>query len=264
MFYYKNTNGLITLHCAPLDEYATHCFTTRKGGVSEGYLAETNLSFAREVRENVLENYRRIATAEGFCMDRITLTDQTHTATVRHVDERTAGMGMSKQSDIVDTDGLITILPNTPLAVFVADCAPVLMADKKSGAVAAVHSGWRGTNKHIAAVALAQMKERFGTRPEDVIAAIGPCIGACCYEVGQDFKDAFEGKWEHLFTPKGEKYHFDLKEANRLVLESAGVQEIYVCDECTRCRHELLYSHRANGAKRGNMCGLIQKKEGKG
>ena len=260
-FYYKNTNGLITLHCAPLDDIAVHCFTTRKGGVSTGYLAQTNLSFSREDRETVLENYRRICAAEGFCMERMTLTDQTHTDTVRLVDEATAGMGMSKPGDITDTDGLITRLANTPLAVFVADCAPVLMADKHSGAVAAVHSGWRGTLKGIAARALEQMHAAYGTRTEDVIAAVGPCIGGCCYEVGQDFKDAFGGKWEHLFTPKGEKYHFDLKEANRLVLQEAGVGEIYVTDECTCCKPDLLFSHRATKGKRGNMAGIIQRKE---
>lgn len=262
MFYYKNTSGLITLHCAPLEEYAEHCFTTRKGGVSTGFLAETNLSFSREDRDTVLENYRRVCAANGFCMERMTLTDQTHTDRVRLVDEATAGMGMSKPSDIKDTDGLITALPQTPLAVFVADCAPVLMADKVSGAVAAVHSGWKGTLQGIAARALEQMAAAFGTRPENVIAAVGPCIGPCCYEVGQDFKDAFGPEWEPLFTRKNEeKYHFDLKTANRRVLEQAGVGEIYVTEECTMCHSELLFSHRATAGKRGNMAGIIQRKE---
>lgn len=260
MFYYKNTNGMITLHCAPLDEIADHCFTTRKGGVSTGYFAETNLSFSREDRETVLENYRRVATAENFCLDRFTLTDQTHTDHVRLVDELTAGMGMSKESDIVDTDGLITNLYDTPLAVFVADCAPVLMADRRTGAVAAVHSGWRGTLAGIAARAVEQMHVAYGTDPNDLIAAVGPCIGACCYEVGADFKDAFAGKWEDLFIPKGEKYHFDLKQANRRVLEEAGVREIYVTDECTMCHSDLLFSHRATKGKRGNMAGIIQRR----
>lgn len=261
MFYYKNTNGLITLHCAPLDEYATHCFTTRMGGVSTGHCAQTNLSFSREDRETVLENYRRICAAEGFAMERLTLTDQTHTDRVRLVDETTAGMGVQKQSDIKDTDGLITDLLQAPLVVFVADCAPVLMADKRTGAVAAVHSGWKGTLKGIAAKAVQQMKENFGTDPRDIIAAVGPCIGPCCYEVGQDFKDAFHGKWEHLFTPKKDKYHFDLKQANRLVLQEAGVGEIYATNECTYCRSDLLFSHRKTQGKRGNMAGIIQRKE---
>ena len=261
MFYYKNTNGVITLHCAPLDEVAEHCFTTRKGGVSTGHLSEMNLSLSREARENVLENYRRVCAAEGFCMERMTLTDQTHTATVRAVDEATAGMGLYKESDIKDTDGLITDQADTPLAVFIADCAPVLLADRKSGAVAAVHSGWRGTLAGIAGVAIQKMSARYGTDPKDLIAAVGPCIGPCCYEVGQDFKDAFEGKWADLFTPKGEKYHFDLKSANRRVLEAAGVQEIYVTDECTMCRNDLLFSHRATAGKRGNMAAIIQRKK---
>ncbi len=261
-FYYKNTNGLITLHCAPLDAYARHCFTTRKGGVSTGHLAQTNLSFSREDRNTVMENYRRICAAEGFCLQRMTLTDQTHTDHIRQVEEATAGMGMSKESDIRDTDGLITDLQHTPLAVFVADCAPVLMADKVTGAVAAVHSGWRGTLAQIAAVALRQMNRAYGTQPQNVIAAVGPCIAKCCYEVGQDFKDAFQGKKEHLFTPKDNgKYYFDLKEANREVLQDAGVGEIYVSEDCTCCNSDLLFSHRATAGKRGNMAGIIERKE---
>ena len=259
-FYYKETNGVVSLHCRALDEIRglRHCFTTRKGGVSQGYLAEMNLSFSREDRETVMENWRRLCGAEGFVLDRMTLTDQTHTACVRHVDERTAGMGMSKESDIRDTDGLITKLPDTPLAVFVADCAPILMYDRDSGAVAAVHSGWRGTHGRIAAAALEEMKALWGTKPQNVIAAVGPCICQNCYEVGQDFKDAFKG-WggDHLFVQKGEKYHFDLKGACRLVLERAGVEEIYVSEECTACRPELLFSHRATAGKRGNMAGII-------
>ncbi|MBR5783391.1 MAG: peptidoglycan editing factor PgeF [Clostridia bacterium] len=260
-FYYRETDGVVTLHCRALDSVpgVRHCFTTRRGGVSEGYLATMNLSFSREDKENVTENWRRLCKAEGFCFERMTLTDQTHTTFVRLVDERTAGMGIAKDSDIKDIDGLMTCLPETPLAVFVADCAPILLCDRVGGAVAAVHSGWRGTHGGIAAKALQKMKEQFGTEAKNVIAVLGPCICQNCYEVGQDFKDAF-ADWdaEHLFIPKGEKYHFDLKGANRQVLERAGVEEIYITDECTSCNPDLLFSHRATGGKRGNMAGIIQ------
>lgn len=261
-FYYKNQNGVVTLHCRALDEIKgiRHCFTTREGGVSTEHLRSMNLSFSREERATVEENYRRLCQAEGFCMPRMTLTDQTHTATVRLVDEATAGMGMSKASDVRDTDGLITVLTDTPLAVFVADCAPVLMYDRGSGAVAAVHSGWRGTRAGIAARALEQMAAAFGTKMQNVIAAVGPCIGKCCYEVGADFKEQWTRPEDRsLFEPRdGGKYHFDLKEANRRVLEQAGVREIYVTSECTCCKPELLFSHRASKGLRGNMAGIIQ------
>ncbi len=261
-FYYKNQNGVVTLHCRALEEIAglRHCFTTRAGGVSVGHLASMNLSFSREERATVEENYRRLCQAQGFCMPRMTLTDQTHTDTVGLVEERSAGMGMSKPSDIRDTDGLMTSLPDTPLAVFVADCAPVLMYDRGSGAVAAVHSGWRGTRAGIAARALEQMAAAFGTKPQDVIAAIGPCIGKCCYEVGEDFREQWDRPEDgSLFEARdGGKYHFDLKEANRLVLEAAGVSEIYVSEECTCCKPELFFSHRASKGKRGNMAAIIQ------
>lgn len=264
-FYYKTQDGVTTLHCRALDSIAglRHCFTTRKGGISTGHLATMNLSFSREDRATVKENYRRLCAAEGFSLERITLTDQTHTANVRLVDERTAGMGMSKESDIRDTDGLITNLSHTPLAVFIADCAPILMYDRQSGAVAAVHSGWRGTRQGIAAVALEKMAKYFGTKPQDVIAAIGPCIDKCCYEVGQDFRDEWKREEDQqFFKPKANgKFYFDLKGANRLVLENAGVGEIYVCNECTCCNAELLFSHRATNGKRGNMAAIISKEE---
>ena len=266
-FYYKNQDGVMTLHCRALDGIPglRHCFTTRKGGVSTGFLASMNLSFVKEERDTVEENYRRLCKAEGFVMERMTLTHQTHTANVRLVDEATAGMGMSKPSDVRDTDGFITELINTPLAVFVADCAPVLMYDRGSGAVAAVHSGWRGTRHGIAAAALRKMATAFGTDPKNVIAAVGPCIGQCCYEVGQDFRDEWNRKEDaSLFLPKENgKYHFDLKEANRRVLESAGVGEIYVTSECTCCKPELLFSHRASHGRRGNMAGIIMRGEEK-
>ena len=117
--------------------------------------------------------------------------------------------------------------------------------------------------RSIAARAVEQMHVAYDTDPSDLIAAVGPCIGACCYEIGADFKDAFAGKWEDLFIPKGEKYHFDLKQANRRVLEEAGVSEIYVTDECTMCHSDLLFSHRATKGKRGNMAGIIQRKKKK-
>ena len=259
-FYYKNQNGVVTLHCRALDDIAGlhHCFTTRKGGISTGFLASMNLSFAREARETVEENYRRLCDAEGFVLERMTLTDQT--ANVRLVDKATAGMGMSKSSDIRDTDGLITSLPHTPLIVFVADCAPILMYDRGSGAIAAVHSGWRGTRHGIAKAALDQMKATFGTQPRNVIAAVGPCIGKCCYEVGQDFKDQWTRPQDEILFEAREngKYHFDLKEANRQVLLRAGVGEIYVTEECTCCKSDLLFSHRASHGNRGNMAGIIQ------
>ena len=261
-FYYKNQNGVITLHCRALDEIAglRHCFTTRNGGVSTGYLASMNLSFIKEKRETVEENYRRLCAAEGFVMPRLTLTHQTHTANVRLVNEATAGMGISKESDVRDTDGLITELSDTPLAVFVADCAPILMYDRGSGAVAAVHSGWRGTRHGIAAAALQKMAEAYGTEPRNVVAAVGPCIGRCCYEVGQDFRDEWDRQEdESLFEVRENgKYHFDLKEANHRVLQRAGVCEIYVSEECTCCKPDLLFSHRATHGQRGNMAGIIQ------
>lgn len=264
-FYFKTEYGVTTLHCKALDETGIfrHCFTTRRGGVSRDYLSSMNLSFAREAKENVMENYRRLARAEGFCKERFTLTDQVHADFIRAVDERTAGMGMSKPSDIKNTDGLITALPETPLAAFIADCGGILLADPVHRAAAAVHSGWRGTLGRISANALRKMSDLYGTDPQDVIAAIGPCIGPCCYEVGAEVREAFLNAWQDdsMFKPgKNGKYMLDLWQANRLVLQKAGVpdRQIHCAEMCTMCRKEEFYSHRATGGKRGNMAAIIE------
>lgn len=263
-FYFQKTKEVVTLHCKALDEagFVRHCFTTRHGGVSQGYLGTMNLSFSREDRAAVSENYRRLCQAEGFCLPRFTLTKQVHQTDVLPVEETRAGMGMTKQSDFAAADGLITDLPETPLAAFTADCGGILLADPVKKAVAAVHSGWRGTLAGIGAKAVHSMTERYGTDPKNVIAAIGPCIGPCCFEVGRDVYDAFTDRWgeQNLFTPKGEKYLLNLWRALELVLLNAGVQaqNIHCAEICTMCHADEFYSHRATAGKRGNMAAVIE------
>lgn len=255
-FYFKNTNGTITLHSRLFDSegFEKHCFTTKKGGVSEGYLAETNLSFSREDKDRVLENYRRVTDAAGIDMGTMVLTCQEHTDTVRVIDESYKNCGFYISDTAVD--GYVTNVDGACLCVFVADCVPVLIADPVKRAVAAVHSGWRGTAAGITANAVRLMAENYGSDPKTLIAAIGPCIGGCCYEVGHDVYEQF-GHPE-FFTPRGDKFMLDLVAANTAVLKAAGLERIDACRECTMCKSDLYYSHRATKGKRGNMAAMIQ------
>ena len=143
-------------------------------------------------------------------------------------------------------DALLENLPGSVVAVKTADCIPVLLVDERSRAVAAVHAGWRGTAARIASGAVASMAERFGTRPEDLHAAIGPGIGKCCYEVGPEVAVQFGGQG---------RGHIDLADANRRQLEESGVtpHRIYASNLCTMCRGEEFDSFRRDQKAAGRM-----------
>ncbi|MEN6601750.1 MAG: peptidoglycan editing factor PgeF [Bryobacteraceae bacterium] len=155
-------------------------------------------------------------------------------------------------------DALITDVAGLMVGVRTADCVPILLADPLRHAVAAVHAGWRGTVARIAARAVEAMACEFGTRPSDLVAAIGPAIGPCCYEVGPDVANKFAGLVPELADCHGPA-HLDLPEINRMILASAGVPEaqIHAARLCTRCRAEDFYSFRREGERAGRMLTAI-------
>ncbi len=256
--------------------FLTHLFTTRLGGVSKGALASLNFSYARgDDAANVDENFARAAQAMGVSVQDMAFTDQTHTANVRVVTEKDRGKGIVRSRDYKDVDGLITNIPGIVLCAFFADCVPVYLADPVHRAVGLVHSGWRGTVASIAQAALNKMRDVYGTRPEECVAAIGPSICRECYEVGEDVAGAFERvfglptafsreeaeeKERILYRKPGGRYQLDLWLANRIVLLEAGVpqENIFVTDICTCCNPELLFSHRASRGQRGNLGAFIK------
>ena len=165
---------------------APHCFTTRLGGVSEGYLRSLNLGMSRgDDPENVRKNYAILGEALGFDPKKAVLSRQVHSNIVLPVGEGDWGAGLYTQP-LPDCDGLVTNTPGTALVVFTADCTPILFWDPVTGAVGAAHAGWRGTVSGIAAKTVEAMRACFGSRPEDIRAAIGPNIGACHFETGED------------------------------------------------------------------------------
>lgn len=244
-----------------------HLFTTRKGGVSKGIFTSMNLSYARGDKEaDVDENFRRIAAVLGSTPDRIVCSDQTHTVNVRLVTEADAGKGVVRDRDYTDVDGLITDIPGLLLATFYADCVPLYFVDTENKAIGLSHSGWKGTVHGMGKATLRAMREAFGTRPENVKAAIGPSICRDCYEVGGDvaeqFAKAFPFHTEEIVKPgKAEgKYLLDLWKANQIVLLEAGIlpENLEITDICTCCNRDYLFSHRGSRGRRGNLGAFME------
>lgn len=244
-----------------------HLFSTRMGGVSRGIYSSMNLSFSRgDNKENVDENFRRIAQVLDSTPEHIVCSRQTHTTNVRKVTEEDLGKGVVRETDYDDVDGLITNVPGIILATFYADCVPLYFVDVKRGAIGLSHSGWRGTVNRMGQVTLQAMKRAYGTEPSDVMAAIGPSICQDCYEVGEEVADAFRksfpNEWEYLIRKGKEegKHQLDLQETNRRILLAAGVlpENIAVTDICTCCNSELLFSHRGSNGKRGNLGAFLE------
>lgn len=242
-------------------------FSTRLGGASKGKFATMNFSYSRkDDPADVLENYTRMAAALQVDRDRMVVSYQTHTVNVRRVTEADEGKGVIRDRDYRDVDGLITDVPGLTLVTFYADCVPLYLVDPVRRAVGLSHSGWRGTVRRMGRVTLEAMKEAFGTKPQDVIAAIGPSICRDCFEVGEEvteeFKKAFHSRYQdELYCPNGKpgKYQLDLWKANEIILQEAGVwsENIHTTNICTMCNSDYLFSHRRVGEERGNLAAFL-------
>ena len=243
-----------------------HGFSTRLGGVSEGFYASLNLSFDRGDREEcVRENFRRIGEALGVRCEDMVLSRQTHTTNVRIVTEADRGKGITRERDYTDVDGLVTNVPGICLVTSYADCVPLYFVDQVKKVIGLSHSGWRGTVGKIGKKTILLMQEKYGSDPADILAAAGPSVCMDCYEVSEDViervKEAFEEAfWPQLFyrKPNG-KYQLNLWKANELIFREAGIlpEHIAVTNVCTHCNSRILYSHRAAGDKRGNLCAFL-------
>lgn len=265
-FYMEEKNGVVTLKCRALDAIPgiSHGFSTRHGGVSEGYLASMSFSYNKEPEEKVDENFRRFSVANSLPYESLVLTHQTHTAHVETVDEGFKNQG--RHRGLRETDGIVTATPGLGLVCFTADCVPLLLADPVSGTIAAVHAGWRGTVRGIAAEAVCKMVS-LGADPKDVVVAIGPSIGPCHFEVGSEVQQEFTARFGAALppVPSVREGHtmVDLWQANRLVLQEAGVAEnhIFTANVCTFCNNSDFYSHRYTSGMRGSLIAAIAKEE---
>jgi YfiH family protein len=238
----------LALRCVPLEAVAAHAFTSR------------------HLRLSPTEGHGELAMAVG-CAG-VALVSQVHGRTVL-----TPTPGEAWPTPWPEADVLVSRDPARAIAVRAADCVPILMADPASGTVAAVHAGWRGTSAGAVVAGLHALVQQSGASPADVVVAIGPSIGACCYEVGTDLVDAFAlaGHPRHLIDrwfssvapPRGSReprpLHLDLVTANRDQLILAGVDEsrIHACDLCTAMHLDVLTSYRAEGTEAGRMAAVI-------
>lgn len=268
-FVHHETNGVhyLTIEQFEKTGLVAHGFSTRLGGVSSGECSSLNLGFKKkDKKENVEENFKIICRAIGISPDSMVFTDQVHKDVVKRIDESDRGKGFTRNSDILETDGLITSARQVALVTFYADCVPLFFLDVKNRAIGLTHSGWRGTTFRIGLKTLEKMKENFNTSPSDCLVGIGPSIGKCCFEVDEpvalEFQKSFPNYKDRIITPKGEKFHIDLWECNRSMLLDAGVpaENISVAKTCTCCNKELFFSHRGDRGCTGSLAAFLMLK----
>jgi YfiH family protein len=258
--------------------WLVHGFSTRPGGVSDSNGEKVlNLGAVEwDTREHVEENKRRFQAALGASDLTLVSLHQIHSDVVRTF-ESVPAKQCKGDASATNRAGLL-------LGVRTADCAPVLVVDPKKHVVAAIHAGWRGTLQRIVSKTIGQMQMEFGCREQDLLAAIGPTIGGCCYEVGTEVASAFAAKfanaseffdelrtgdepnplqWLNMMPPGHQpppnKVLLDLKKANQLQLLEAGLREgnIFVTELCTSCDVGRLFSYRREGAASGRLMGVV-------
>jgi len=265
----RQMNGTTVVQSAVLEasDGIVHAFSTRQGGVSRPPFDTLNLG--QSVGDDsaaVEQNRRRLFGAFGIDAARVVRAWQAHEDGVLRVDAGLTGrpgFPGCLLDERAKFDALITRLPGLALVVTTADCLPILIHDPIRAAVAAVHAGWRGTAKRIAARALGAMREAYGTDPADCRAAIGPGIRGCCFEVDAAVTDSMAAalpNWEkHARANRSGHWLLDLAEVNRAILEAAGVRADCIEDVglCTSCRNALFFSHRAEKGRTGRMMNFI-------
>jgi YfiH family protein len=266
-----------------------HGFSTRTGGTTTCYGGRSlNLGFTQhDKRTNVEQNRRTLLVKFGATSGKGARTKPWPMVTLRQIHSDIIHVVTAPTAKPLAGDGLVTNVPGIALGVQTADCFPVLLIDKKHKAVGAFHAGWRGTIQRIAEKGLGVMRHEFGTTPDDVVAAIGPGIQGCCYEVGEELKANFESQFDYaseLFRdsqesdPVREKYpmlfmnqrapghgdmcikmFLDLREANRRQLTAAGVPEknVISLEDCTSCDAKRFFSYRADRGNTGRMMAVV-------
>lgn len=250
-----------------------HAFSTRVGGVSQGTYESLNMGlFTKDSPENVLANRQLLTRMLGIEMENLVGAHQVHLDHVYRVEEKDKGRGAWDAKEAIEnTDALMTKEKGVALFALFADCVPVFFLDPVNQAIALTHAGWKGTVAKIAAKTVKTLTEHYGTRPEQLLAAIGPSIGPCHYQVDQpvieQVKQAFPNRWEELLKNwthtgcAGDAHaNLDLWRANRIQLEEVGLLSgnITTAGLCTYCHSDLFFSHRRGMA--GRQAGVIMLK----
>jgi YfiH family protein len=271
---------LQVLQIAPFKKlpWLVHGFSTRAGGAStlDGKNV-LNLSFMEwDTGDNVAANRHLLQKAVGAEDFSLVVMKQIHSDVVHPF--------TAMPAEACKGDASITATPKVLLGTQTADCVPILLVDPKRKVVAAVHAGWRGTLARVAQKTVGRMHQEFGCKPADLLAAIGPCIGPCCYQVEAEFVSKFAAQFEDADTyfdeartgeepnplqwlnmappghqPPPKNVHLDLRKANQSQLLAAGLRtrNIFVSDLCNACRGDLFFSYRREGAQSGRMLSVI-------
>lgn len=243
--------------------FISHGFSTRLGGVSSGIFSSMNLGFNRgDDYSNVLENYKIFSEALGINYKDLVFSSQTHKDVIRDVTKSDMGKGITREKDYDDIDGLITNIPGIPLVGLFADCVPIYFFDPVKRVVGLAHSGWRGTVLKIGEKMVGKFME-YGSLKENILVGIGPSIGPCCFQVGEEVAEEFrklpfETK-SSIKRDESDKFKIDLWQINKTILINSGIKgnNITVTDVCTKCCSDVLFSHRGSNGKRGSLNGII-------
>jgi hypothetical protein len=246
-------------HCPGLE----HFITTRKGGVSLPPYKSLNLGLhTNDNPDHVITNRLLLAEETGIKADKFLYASQVHSGDVKIIDKTAIESGVLGQNP--RTDATVTALPGICLMVMVADCVPLLLFDPVKRVSAVIHAGWRGTVQHITSNTIQTMIHHFGCNPADILAGIGPSIGPCCYEVGEEVINVVEQSFGTsdrflVYHSHSKKPHFDLWYANRRQLTDLGIKtsNIESAELCTRCRVDLFYSSRASAGITGRFAAGI-------
>lgn len=236
------------------DDLFFHGFPERGGGISEGLRASLNLGYRwGDNRDNVERNRRILAEHVGYDPDQLQVTKHVHGTAVWRVGE--------ELPDPPEFDGLVSDRPGAVLGAFAADCIPIIFADPIGAICGACHSGWRGTVAGVARNVVTRMVE-LGSDPANIRVALGPSIGPCCFEVGDEVVDEFVkafGELDGLVVDGPKKHHIDLRVATRAVLEGAGVSAEHIDADppCTKCEPDRFFSYRRDGKEGGVHMGFI-------
>jgi purine-nucleoside/S-methyl-5'-thioadenosine phosphorylase / adenosine deaminase len=225
-----------------------HAFSTRRGERND-----FSLGPADSPNPMIQINRVRFLAAIGAPGWPVIKLKQVHSGTVVEIDDTSAA------SDAVMGDAAVTSLRGVALAVQTADCVPILIASHDGKAIAAVHAGWRGTAERIAQASITRLIQKFDLEPESLSAAIGPHIGACCYEVGEEVVAAIADSAAIERRQEWQKPHLDLAAANHRQLVSAGIPEAQIekSSLCTKCREDLFHSFRRDGKRMGHLLSVI-------
>lgn len=241
-------------------EGVTHAFLSRAGGVSPAPFDSLNLGYGgapeTDATESIEKNFAILGRALGVSRKNLFAIRQVHGSRVVVAEDENRAQD-SPPDPYIEADGAVTALKGVAVGVLTADCLPVLLYDPIKRVAGAAHAGWKGTEKEISAKTVEVMRARFGSRPEDIRAALGPCIGPCCYEIGDDVAQRFSSTKAVL--RKDGRTTLDMALANTAQLISAGLsrENITRPGACTSCDNHNFFSYRKDGGSTGRQLSFI-------